>query len=191
VRVAQLLGQLERVTELALGRREIVERHVAEAARVAGLDPDGRAFADERDGAVEVLERRAAVAAAARDGGERVEGFGLALGVAALVQECRRAAEQRLRRLELAAQARDLGAVEERARVRFERGVGKRLDELHERRERAARDPLRAALGDDRGRAPELFGFEQVAHGLLPLAAPGEVVGEARVLGRHARASDL
>jgi hypothetical protein len=145
----------------------------------------------ERDGAVEVVEGGAAVALAARDGGERVERLGLALRVAADVEQRGGVAQQAERGLELAAQARDLGAVEERARVRLRGRAGERLDEPDERREGAARDPLRAALGYQGGGAPELLGLEQVADGLLPPAARGEVVGEARVLGGHPGAPDL
>ena len=75
--------------------------------------------------------------------------------------------------------------------MRFERRRGQRVGERGERGEGARRDPGAAALGYGRGGAVEIFGGEQVVHGLLPLPAPEEEVGEARVLGGHRRAPPL
>jgi hypothetical protein len=68
--VAALLGDLQRVAELALGLRPLSERDEAQAARVAALGADDGLFADERDRAVEITESRLVVAAAARERGE-------------------------------------------------------------------------------------------------------------------------
>ena len=67
------------------------------------------------------------------------------------------------------------GCFEDRRRDRFDGG--------DERGERAGRDPLAAALGDERGGAREVFGRDQVADGLLPSPAFEVVAGVARVLG--------
>ncbi len=136
-------------------------------------------------------EGRRAVAATPRDRGERVQGFGLALRVAFLVQEARGAAQELFRHLEATAQARDFGAVEESARVRLDRFGGQAVHEMYERRERAAREPLPAARGDERGGPLELAGFGQVVYRLLPLASLREVVCEAEVFGGDARLPDL
>ena len=112
-----------------------------------------------------------------------MEHLGLALAVALLAHERGGAAQERLRRVELVAQAGGLGAVHQRARVRFERGARQRVGEGGERGERARRNPRAAVLGNRRGGAVEVFRREQVAHGLLPLLARQEVRGDARVLG--------
>ena len=191
VRVVLLFGELERGAKLALGGSPFGHREVTQPARVAALDANRRLFADEFERAVQIRERARAIAATARDGGERVQRFGLAFGVAAIMEERGGAAKRRLRSFILAAQARDFGAVKERARVRFDGRFGQRFDKRDERRERARRDPLLPFVGDDDGGARELFRREQVADSLLPLLAFDEEVGAAQMLARHSRLPDL
>ena len=124
---------MQRDAELTLGLSPMAQRDQTQAARVAALRAHDRALVRQRGRAVEVDEGRFAVAATARDCGERVEGRGLALRVRLLVQEDCGAIEERLREVYLVSEARDLGAVRERARVCFEHRLRKRVGERGER----------------------------------------------------------
>ena len=111
-----------------------------------------------------------------------------AFRVSALVEQRDRVAKESLSQIIIAAQARDFGLIGERTRMLIEHRFRESFGARRQRRESARGDPLAAVFLNYLSRALEIFGFEQVMHGLLPSPALKKVISVARMFRGEARA---
>ena len=84
--VALFLSRLQSDAKLSLSRGPITERNQAQPARVAALCAYDGGWLTQAYCAVEVFEGRPMVAAPARDGGQRMQGFCFAFTIGAIAE---------------------------------------------------------------------------------------------------------